>query len=467
MDSYSNAAPKYKLSTAVFIIISNMVGTGIFNSLYFQVEPVPSMSGILILWILGGLLALSGGFAYAELAGLFPRSGGEYEYLYKIYHPSLGFAAGICTLLIGFAAPIASCAINLGNYLSPITGHMENSLPSKILGSTCILLVTIIQLFGVKVSGRFQNATTVFKIGLVIAFIVLPFIVKDYTPSGNQLTWSYQDKEVVFSGSFFSCLALLYYAYVGWNSSAYLSDDIENAKRNVPLSFFIGISIVSLMYLLLNYAFMYVCTFDEIMAGGSSIGNTVISKLFGYTTVGGAKVTNIFSVVFALALIATVNGNMVAAPRVADVMGKDFKVFSLLSSRLDNGTPHIATIVMGIFSIVFVFLTDLKSLLDYVGFSLSIFSTLAVIGVFIMRMRAPQIDRPYKTIGYPFTPLVFIITIIAMIYYSVEVLYNGSYLYSIDNRGKIIISPLSASILTIVGSMFLYYVNKWIGDLSV
>jgi APA family basic amino acid/polyamine antiporter len=221
------------------------------------------------------------------------------------------------------------------------------------------------------------------------------------------------------------------------------------------------------MYLLLNYAFMYVCTFDEIMAGGSSIGNTFISKLFGYITVGGAKITNIFSVIFAMALIATVNGNMVAAPRVADVMGKDFKVFSLLSSRLDNGTPHIATIVMSIFSIVFVFLTDLKSLLDYVGFSLSIFSTLAVIGVFIMRMRGPQVDRPYKTVGYPFTPLVFIITVLAMIYYSVEVLYNGSYLYSIDDRGKLIISPLSASILTIVGSIFLYYVNKWVGDLSV
>jgi basic amino acid/polyamine antiporter, APA family len=437
-----------------------MIGTGIFTSLYFQVGPVPSVSGILILWLLGGLVALCGGFAYAELSGLFPRSGGEYEYLHKIYHPALGFATGICTLLIGFAAPMASCAIIMGNYLSPITGFVEDSMSAKLFGVFSVILVTFVQLFGIKTSGKFHNISTLFKIGLILTFILLPFLVSDYNKAEIALTWNQNDKNAVYSGSFFSCLALLYFAFVGWNSSAYLSEDIENPKKNIPLSFFIGIVIVSALYLLLNYSFMYVCTFDEITNGGTSIGNTMILKLFGQGTFLGMKVINIFSVLFSLALISTINGNMVASPRVADVMGKDFKVFTLLNKRLDNGTPHVATFAMAVMTIVFVFLTDLKSLLDYVGFALSIFSSLAVIGVYIMRIKHPELERPYKTIGYPITPLIFLITILAMIYYSVEVLYGGDFFYSIDKFGDIVISPLSASIITIIVSTLLYYVTK-------
>ena len=454
----NNINKKYSLTTATFIVIANMVGTGVFASLFFQIDPLPSGGAILALWLAGGIVALCGGLCYAELTGLFPRSGGEYEFLTKIYHPALGFSAGVCTLVIGFAAPMASVSLNLGDYFAPILGIASGSWGSKAIAIGSIALVTVIQLMGVKASSSVQNVSTLFKIALLVLLIVLPFLVPNFVPSGISFAFDGQALQLIGSGNFFSCLALLYYAYTGWSASIYIASDVENPKRNLPLSVFIGILVVIVLYILLNFAFLYVCTFDEIRQGGSSVGNTMIAKLFGKATLAGLPITIIFSALMSLALIATLNAFMVISPRVAEVLGKDFAVFNIFTHKSRNGSPYIAIVAMAVISVVLALLSDLKSLLDYIGFSLAIFASLPIIGIYILRHTQPNAPRPFRVWGYPFTPLLFIATNLAMIYYSVVVLYGGNFLYGITPEGNISISPLSASLLTIAGSIALYYV---------
>ncbi len=448
---------KYSLKTAIYIVIANMIGTGVFTSLYFQVDDVPSESAILLLWILGGVVALFGGFAYAEIAGMFPRSGGEYEYISKLYHPSLGFATGICTFIVGFCAPMASSAINAGNYLSPIFGYIEDGAISKSISTGIMLLIALVQLGGVHTSSKFQNISTIFKIVLIAIFILLPFMMGNYEANGVDITLDTHDKNTIASGVFFTSLALMYFAYTGWNSSIYITEELEQPQRNIPLSILIGVATVTIIYLMLNFAFMYVCSFEEIKLGGSSVGNTVTKKLFGESSFSGIKWVNIFSGLFSIALLSTINGNMVTAPRVVETMSKDFKVLSSINKRNKNNTPHVATYIICFTSIIFIWISDLKSLLEYVGFTLAIFASMAVFGVYMMRWKEPNRERPFRAWGYPFTPFLFIFINFAMIYYSVETMYGGNYLYNINESGRLIISPLSASAITIAITVLIYF----------
>ena len=448
---------KYSLQTATAIIIANMIGTGVFAALFFQIDSLPSGSALLVLWLAGGIVALSGGLCYAELAGLFPRSGGEYEYLTRLYHPALGFSTGLCTLIVGFAAPMAGSALNLGNYFAPILGLQQDTLETKWIGIAAVLIVTLVQLFGVHIGSWFQNIATGFKLVLIGGFIALPFFLPHHGASNVSFALNQSTADQVFSGNFFSCLALLYFSYTGWNSSVYISSDIDQPQRNLPLSILIGIIVVTGIYLLLNFTFLHVCTLDEIRAGGSSVGNTVIYKLFGEQSWAGVRVLDWFSALMSLALLATLNGYIITASRVAEVMGKDYTIFKILSHTWSNGAPWMAALIMGCVTMVLTLLSDFKSLLDFVGFSLAIFASLAVFGIYIMRWKHPDMPRPFKAWGYPITPMIFIGINLAMIYYSVQVLYGGDFWYSRSADGHISVSPLSASVIVIMAGIIPYY----------
>ena len=451
---------QYTLRTATAVIVANMVGTGVFAALFFQVESVPSASAILLLWFLGGIVALSGGLCYAELSGLFPRSGGEYEYLTKIFHPALGFSAGVCTLIIGFAAPMAGVALNLGNYFAPVLGVAQDSFTCRAIALGSVALVMVVNLFGIAAGSRFQNISTAFKVALILVFIALPFCITGYQPSGLSFRFDANTFKIATSGNFFACLAMLYYAYTGWNASIYMASDVENSKRNLPMSILIGVFSVTAIYLLLNFAFMYACNFEEILAGGPSVGNTVAAKILGHTKIGPLLLKDFFSILFSFALLATLNSFMLTAPSVAKILGKDYRMFRFFNRRWANGSPYVAIFVMGTMTSLFVLLSDIRSLLDYVGFSLSCFASMVVLGIIVMRWRAPEAERPFRAWGYPVTPLLFLFINIAMVYYSVQSLYGGNFFYQTDAEGHIHIGPLSASFITILLGVAAYYVLR-------
>lgn len=413
---------KYSRSVATNMVIANMIGTGIFTSIGFQVmNPpigIPDPFAIMFIWFIGGVFALCGATAYAEVATTFRESGGEYTFLSKIYHPIVGFASGWVSIIVGFSAAIAALALASGDYLMPIMNEMLGSnLPAyvpKVVAISLIMLVTLIQLGGVVTGGLFQNIITTIKLMFILVLIITPFFFLaesgkshvSFSPTSS--SWS-----TIFSLPFAGSLVYVMFAYSGWNSSSYIAGNMENPKKNLPFSLVTGTAIVTLVYLALTGVFMYVCTFDE-MRGKVAIGNIVISKVFN------EQAALIFAGLFAVALVSGINAMFIAGPRVAQRMGEDYRIFSFLKGQNEKGAPVNAILLQTLISITIVLLFDFRMILQYIELTLSLFCLLTVVGVFAIRARKLGDESSIKTWGYPFTPLLFIGVTLWMILYFVQ-----------------------------------------------
>jgi APA family basic amino acid/polyamine antiporter len=413
---------KYSRSVATNMVIANMIGTGIFTSIGFQVmNPpigIPDPFAIMFIWFIGGVFALCGATAYAEVATTFKESGGEYTFLSKIYHPIVGFASGWVSIIVGFSAAIAALALASGDYLMPIMNELLGAnLPvyiPKVVAISLIILVTLIQLGGVVTGGLFQNIITTIKLLFIVVLIITPFLfLADSGKSHVSFAPTDASWNTIFSLPFAGSLVYVMFAYSGWNSSSYIVGNMENPKKNLPFSLVVGTAIVTLVYLALTGVFMYVCTFDE-MRGKVAIGNIVIGKVFG----DQAALT--FAGLFAIALVSGINAMFIAGPRVAQRMGEDYRIFSFLKGQNEKGAPVNAILLQTLISVCIVLLFDFRMILQYIELTLSLFCLLTVIGVFVIRARKLGDETSIKTWGYPFTPLLFIGVTLWMIIYFVQ-----------------------------------------------
>jgi len=396
---------KYPLSVAVTLVIANMVGTGVFTSLGFQVGPVPSAFAIILLWLIGGLVALCGALCYAELATVLKRSGGEYHYLSQLYHPAIGFISGWTSLMVGFAGAISAVALAIGDYAGMFLG-----LPQKITAIGAILLVTFIHLFGVKIGGRAQNIFTGFKLLLIVFFCVVPFFL-DVPSSSNQFDFSSRDVSLVFSSGWAVSLIFVVYAYSGWNASSYIAGNLENPVKNLPRSLVLGTAIVVVIYLALNSMFLFFTEFNE-LEGKSDIGNVLAVKIFG------PEMGIVFSGLFSIALLSTLSAMTIAGPRVGEAMGEDYPRLSFLNVKNRYGMPWISVVFQAAWSIFLVVTSSFKEIVQYVSVSLSWFTLLAVMGIFILRSRNETPKDSFKVPVYPVPPVVFIVVTAWMIFYT-------------------------------------------------
>lgn len=410
---------KYSRSVATNMVIANMIGTGIFTSIGFQVmNPpigIPDPFAIMFIWFIGGIFALCGATAYAEVATTFRESGGEYIFLSKIYHPVVGFASGWVSIIVGFSAAIAALALASGDYLMPIMNKLLGAnLPEftpKIVAISLILLVTFIQLGGVVTGGLFQNIITSIKLLFIVVLIISPFFFLSEETRSNvsfaptDVSWS-----TICSLPFAGSLVYVMFAYSGWNSSSYIAGNMENPKKNLPFSLVTGTAVVTIVYLLLTGVFMYVCTFDE-LRGKIAIGNIVISKVFNEQTALA------FAGLFAVALVSGINAMFIAGPRVAQRMGHDYRIFSFLKGQTEKGAPVNAILLQTFISVVIILLFDFRMILQYIELTLSLFCLLTVVGVFVIRARKLGDESTIKTWGYPFTPILFIGVTLWMIFY--------------------------------------------------
>jgi APA family basic amino acid/polyamine antiporter len=379
---------------------------------------IPDPFAIMFIWFIGGVFALCGATAYAEVATTFKESGGEYTFLSKIYHPIVGFASGWVSIIVGFSAAIAALALASGDYLMPIMNELLGSnLPEftpKIVAIILIGLVTFIQLGGVVTGGLFQNIITTIKLLFILVVIITPFFfLADSGRSNVSFSPTSSSWSTIFSLPFAGSLVYVMFAYSGWNSSSYIAGNMENPKKNLPFSLVTGTAIVTLIYLALTGVFMYVCTFDE-MRGKVAIGNIVISKVFN------EQAALIFAGLFAVALVSGINAMFIAGPRVAQRMGEDYRIFSFLKGQNEKGAPVNAILLQTLISISIVLLFDFRMILQYIELTLSIFCLLTVVGVFIIRARKLGDESSIKTWGYPFTPLLFIAVTLWMILYFVQ-----------------------------------------------
>ena len=313
---------KFKYVTVTAVIVANMVGTGVFTSLGFQLLDITSGFALLSLWVLGGLTALCGAISYAELGATLPRSGGEYNFLSQIYHPAAGFVSGWISMSVGFAAPTALAAMTFSAYLtSSLFGDVPNSL-EKFIAVGLLLTLAAVHSTNHRNSGRTQTVFTTLKV-LVILFFIGASLSVVPPPQPISFLPKVGDVQLITSGAFAVALIYVSFAFSGWNAATYLSSEIENPQKTLPLVLISGTSIVTLLYLGLNYVFLYTTPIDS-MIGEVEVGAIAARTIFG--EVAG----NLFGLALALLLISTVSAMTMAGPRVIQVVGEDFPKLSFL-----------------------------------------------------------------------------------------------------------------------------------------
>ncbi len=383
--------------TATCIVVSNMIGTAVFTSLHFQVGPLPSGFAILVLWLVGGVCALCGALAYGELAAALPRSGGEYHFLSKAFHPAVGFLAGWLSATVGFAAPIAAAAMAFGKYFSAaVPGSSALGLSLAISA-----LVTLVHLRGARVGATFQNASTALKVALIVVFIVAGAFVKPV--AGISFAPQPGAMDLIVSPPFAFSLVFVMYAYSGWNAATYIVGEVRDPGRNVPLAITLGTLIVAALYLALNATFLRVAPMAELGAEGKiEIGYVAAAHIFGET--GGRWMAGLIC----LGLVASISAMTWIGPRVSMAMGEDHRLLAPLARKTKAGVPVIAMLLQFVLVATLLLRASFEQIINYVQFSLTLCSMLAVIGVFVLRVRQPDLPRPYRTWGYPVTPLVFL-----------------------------------------------------------
>lgn len=381
--------------TAVALAVADMIGIGVFTSLGFQVKDIPSAFSVLMLWIVGGVAALCGALSYAELSAAFPRSGGEYNFLSRIYHPALGFLAGWISATVGFSAPIALAAMAFGVYFK---GVFPGASP-QLLGLAVAWLITFVHLSGVKHSATFQNVSTLIKGALIVALIVAGLAVGQAQPIS--FVPSTDDMSYMASAPFAVSLVFVMYAYSGWNAATYIAGEIRDPAVSLPRAIIAATLIVIALYVALNAVFLYT-TPIEAMAGQLDVALIAGKHIFG--DVGG----RIVGALICIGLISSISAMTWIGPRVTMTMGIDHPLLAPLSQTSRDGVPTTALLLQLAIVSLLLMTQSFEAVLDVIQFSLTLCSFLAVVGVIVLRAKEPGLSRPYRTWGYPLTPLIFL-----------------------------------------------------------
>ncbi len=384
---------KIDFSTATALVIANMIGTGVFTSLGYQVFDIHTGFSILMLWVIGGIIALCGALVYGEIGSAFPQSGGEYNYLSKLYHPSIGFLSGWVSVTVGFAAPIAAAAVALGMYVSKVFPQLNGTY----IAATVVLLLTAMHATDLKLGAGFQKIFTAIKVIVIIFFIGAGL----FSTPGHEISFAPQPFSwtEIMSAPFAVSLVFVSYAYSGWNASSYIAGELDAPQKNLPKSLLIGTGAVMLLYVLLNYIFLYTVPISE-LKGVAEVGYLSANKIFG-SVIGG-----FMGLVIATLLISTLSAMILTGPRVMNSMGKDMALLKFLTISNSKNVPFVAVIFQSVIALTLIFTSSFQSLITYVGFTLSLCTFLTVAGVFVLR--AKKIETKYRTWGYPVTPIIFL-----------------------------------------------------------
>lgn len=427
---------RYTRRVATHIVIANMVGTGVFTTLGFQVMEgaIPDPMAILLVWALGGVIALAGASCYAEVASVYPEDGGEYHFLSRLYHPIIGITSGVVSIAIGFAAAIGGLGLAAAAYLTPLlpAGVSEPVVAGLLIGS-----IAVVQWFGVRLSSAVQSAATALKIGMILFVVLLPAFLNVPNEAEFQLRFTDRTVDLLGSLAFPKALVWVMFAYSGWNAATYIVGHLENPKRNLGPALVQGTLVVMALYLVLNYVFMRSVPFDQ-LAGTIDVGNVVVEAYLG------DQLFRIFGAVLAVSLMAGLNAMLIAGPRVVQKMSNDLELLPVLGREHENGAPRGGVVVLASISLLFVFFGTFKDIVEYVGISLTLFSMLVVFGVFIVRSRKLHNENTIRSFAYPLAPVLFLASGLWMVYFFV----------AMDPQ------KLFWSVSTLVPGVLLYYASK-------
>ncbi len=411
--------------SATILVVANMIGTGIFTTSGFIIAELGNPQTMLLCWLVGGIFALCGALCYGELGAMFPRAGGEYVFLRESFGKGTGFLSGWISLIVGFSAPIAAASIAFATYFFlalpasfspeftvPFLGvNILTISPITVLAVVIIIIFSLIHYHSLFLGIRVQNGLTVFKIGLIVVFVVAGLWL------GHGSTGNFSeglDMSSVFQDEFAISLIFISFAYSGWNAAAYLGGEIKRPSRNIPLALFTGTFFVTCLYLLLNVVYVYALPAKE-MSGVLEVGTKSAVSLFGN------NISRYFSGAIALGILSVLSAMIMTGPRVYYAMAKDgvfFELFGKINSL--RRTPAHAILLQAAIAIIMVITTSFDKLLLYIGFTLSLCAMLTVVGMMWLRAKQPDLERSYRTFGYPLTPLLFILGNLWIIYFSIK-----------------------------------------------
>jgi APA family basic amino acid/polyamine antiporter len=409
------------------LVISNMVGTGIFATTGFMAGDLGSAGLILACWTVGALFAVAGALSYSELGINFPSSGGEYVYLTHAYGPEWGFMTGWVSFFAGFSAPIATAALAFSDYLGYFFPSLEaNSAVvigsgalslrlgrGQLLASSLIAAFTILNCFGVGRVAKVQNVLTSTKLLVIAGFVIFGFAL------GNG-SWSHFSEPAVRTSTvglpaqFVVSLLYVMFGYSGWNAATYVAEEVRRPERTLPAALATGTALVAVLFLGLNLIFIY-STPVENMKGVIAVGRLAASNLFG------PGVAGLFSALMALCIVSTVNAEVTIGPRVYYAMAKNRAFFSAAASVHPRWhTPVVAILSQGLCAMLMT-LTPFPELLVYIGMSLTLFTVLSVGSLFVFRRRRPGWQRLRAVdFAWPLVPALYIIVGVIMMLYGVS-----------------------------------------------
>ncbi len=378
--------------TATAIVIANMIGAGIFTSLGFQLVDTVNSWSIVLLWCTGALMALCGALSYAELGTHWTRSGGEYHFLSKAFHPLLGYLSGWVSLTVGFSAPVALAAMAMGEYIGPYL-----KVSDIFLALLAILLISVFHSISLRRSSLVQNTTTILKVGLIL---VLLYFGITRTSEESSFIWDGGWKEELILPAFAVSFVYVTFSYSGWNAAAYIVDEIGNVRKNLPRALLLGTIVVSILYIALNLVFLKHSPLNDLQ-GQLEVGQITAISLFGNT--GG----EIISFGIALLLISSISAMVWAGPRVTQVMGEDHKLWRWFSVKNAKQIPVRAIWLQAVITVAMVLTGTFEQVMIYSGFVLQMFAALAVSGVFVVRRRMHS-QKGFKSPLFPLPQIVFL-----------------------------------------------------------
>ena len=407
---------------AAAIIIANVIGGGILFRSPAVAAAVPDATWFLLAWVGGGILAFMGAMAYAELAALRPKAGGEYVYLREAFGPLAGFLTGWTSFVAGFSGAMAASAvfliITLDRFIPgvanstallaiPIPGVVTVTFSIHTLAASAVIIVAaFIHIRGVGPGRIASNVLTTLKIVSLVVFI--GFGLTAGTGSPSNLTQSVGSVSV--TGMLFAFIPVMF-TYSGWNAASYMAEEIRDPGRNVPRALLMGTVGVIAVYLLMNVLYLFVIPIGELATlGGKSVLDVVGDRLLG------PRAGDIMAVVAILSLAAGINAWTFAGPRVYFAMARDNAFFkSAARVHPKYKTPAASIVAQAVLAIVLILTGSLDSIANYVGFAITLFAGTAVAAVFVLRARDPHAPRPFKALGYPWTPAIFVIASLAIV----------------------------------------------------
>ena len=389
-------AAKLAMRTAALFVVANMIGTGVFTSLGFQVAAIPSSFPILLLWVVGGVIALCGAMVYGELGSALPHSGGEYALLRRTMHPAAGFAAGFVSATVGFAAPTALAAMAMAAYLTPLVP----GLPVTHAAAAVVILFTVVHSLSVRWGSGVNDLLTAAKIVLVAGFCVAGFFAP---PVIRPLEYWPGDFNRMLGPGFAVSLIFVSYAYTGWNAAAYVVGELRRPER-LARALVGGTLLVTVLYFLVNFVILRAVPLYH-LEGTIEVGYLAADRVFG--DMGG----RVMSGLLALVLASTVSAMVFLGPRVVRAMGEDEPLLGSLAVSDSGGVPRRALALQLVMILTMLYSGTFEQVLLYAGFTLNLMTAATVAGVF--RLRAGRVEGAvtgrFRTPLHPFLPMLFLV----------------------------------------------------------